>query len=312
MSDETNIADLVANGLHVEEEPVQYDGTLQERKARSKAFVDRLVPIVRVALGATVVKELWQKARNKRPHAEKILLEKWVNELLSERNLKVLHKRAIELSFFPKDRETKQQIPFPIEEYLNEDFKPDAFSMLKAINRALQFSNYGSWMKKQGFAYVLDSDHKMTRQMITGELVWTQPTYVTFSWREATTQEDYISPFSYEFIDDPTVPGQQIRIKKYRRAGNAYHTVDMVEINENNSLLQSVSQLTPGQSCVKEFDPEMHTSEFLRQAESEVAFVDREMQAQNVRIWPIIDEDLRRVVVYNAGNYCQSGAAVAN
>jgi hypothetical protein len=85
-----------------------------------------------------------------------------------------------------------------------------------------------------------------------------------------------------------------------------------VELAENNSLLQAALSLEVGQSCSKEYEPSLHPSEFMRQAESEVAFVDREMQANNIRIWPVIDEELKRVVLYNAGTYCQSGAAVAN
>lgn len=326
------LSDAIENDLSISI-PVDPNRTpLKERKARTERDAKALIPLVRVWLGNTTLKELWQKARNKVNTKIHVYLTDGPNmvnsasAILSPNAIKFFHEQAVRLNFFQVNRKNETtgenervtEVP-DLQSYLDPMFcrippeaeqegpaKINVWAIIRAISQAVNLANYGQFKKQSGFCYTADSNHRMVQQCITGQQVWTDPTMVTFSWRPADTEEDYLRPYQlipFEY-ENPEVPGEmlQTKIKVYRRTVNVLkpEAFDPDKANEMD-LIQRVGTLSTGEYVDHHYDNELRDSEIERQIDSDLAFLDRWAQDNGKQVYPMVLPDGKTVRIYYQG-----------
>jgi len=301
---------LEALGVSIEEEEVIQESNSKAAKEEAKL----ILPMVRAWLGGTVLRELFIAKQREEIKKIPISINHFAEQLTSVQSATYYTK--VFVNKMAKGDEKKLQAALDglehIKKLVEDGNTISAWSLIRAMNRAVSLSNYGNYMQRRGWIYTGDSDHKIITTMLTGEYRWTEPQVFTFSTVPAETEEDYLKPYYLQDIPNPDNPDEMVKIRVYRRAGNTIHPSSNYtdgELLENDPLVKALQGLAPGECFRKPYDNELHVSEFERQAESDVDFVLDKAQEMGIRIWPMINSEKKEVTLYHAGAQDEPGVA---
>lgn len=285
-------------GLTVQDAPDERE-PLETRKARTKRESEMLLPLIRVQLGNTVLRDAYRAARIGKKWGENVEIATWIQGCLQPNAVKFFLKKAEELGFTKQYKEN-YGVDLTPDLYLQEIFQPSTWAVVRAAQRAIGLSNYRNYKQSSGFAYTVDNDARVTRQPFTGELAWKAPEMLHFSWRPAESKEDYLAPFELKWIQHPDDPEQQIQIKVYRKVGNVYHSLTEL-VDQDRELYKAVYDLTPDGEWTKEYDNELRPSEFMRLANSDCDLAASVAEERGIRLFCHIDEEGKKVTLWHGG-----------
>lgn len=280
------------------------------RSTLSKQLAKQILPYLKTWMKRSVMTSIEQSFQGRIP-AKLVIKLDWLREQFKRKDAQAFFKKTYDNSQFNKEKcpewpegsyNLGEKDPDTNEytQVITAEEALDNWVFMRAVMQATRHLNFGLQQRKRRYQMDATSDHKVSRTQFTGEQTWTPPTQITFSYWIVEGQ-DYSTPYSLEWIDDPEHEGSLCQIKVMKKVANVLKPKEGAKRKPEASVIATLLALKKGDSQSIRF-PGEHQSFVEEQINSFCDHLNRISQEENIRFYMKTDPERPNVLhVFHMG-----------